>query len=334
MSKHTEFLSIVRVSLWLGVVLISSPAFSEEVIRVSYPAPDTGYTALWAAKDAGFFRKNKVDVELVYIASSPIGLAALLSGEINVLGGAARAVMTANLAGSSDLVLFAGFTRTLPMGLYAIPSIADPAHLRGKHIGVTRFGSTIDFAGRWLLKRWGLDPKKDVALIQVGSIPNMFAALKAQAIQAGLFSPPYTTMAKKAGFCELADIGSMGLKFQKEAFGARRSFLEKNREVMIRFVTALVEAIHFVKEHPDEAISLIRKYTKIEDAEVLKETYETSVKENLPSVPSVTGDNLSLILSDIQEQDPKARNVTPERFIFDGYVKEVVDSGIMQRLYH
>src|ERR1044071_9135709 len=100
-------------------------AFAEEVIRVAYPAPDAGYAALWAAKDVGLFEKHGVKVELVYIASTPIGMAALMADEVDVITGAAGGIISANLAGASDLVLFAGLARTLPFSLYSKPSISS-----------------------------------------------------------------------------------------------------------------------------------------------------------------------------------------------------------------
>lgn len=298
-------------------------AFAEEVIRVAYPAPDAGYTALWAAKDLGIFEKHGVKVELVYIASTPIGMAALMSGEIDVISGAAGGIIAANLAGASDLVLFAGMTRTLPFAMYAKPTITAIPQLKGMKIGVTRFGSTIDFAAQWLLTHAGMDPRKDVALIQVGSVPGIVGALKADSISAGVLSFPSSLVAKKAGFRELGDLAAMGVKYQKEAFGAKKGYLEKNKESIKRFVTALIASIDYVKIHQQEAVNIIGKYTKIDDRDALNTAYDLLVRKYLPSVPIVSPDHLTLILNDIAEKNPKYANVQPGRFIFDQYVREV-----------
>ncbi len=308
-------------------------ASAEEVIRVSYPAPDAGYAALWAAKEAGFFERNNVRAELVYIASTPIGMAALMAGEINVITGAAGVVMAANLSGSPELVLFAGLSRTLPFSFYTKPSISEPSQLRKKRIGVTRFGSTIDFAARWLMNRWDLDPRKDVVLLQIGSVPSILGALQSGAVDAGMLSFPLSLMAKQSGFRELADIGSMGIKYQKEAFGAKRSFLESHRDTMKRFVNALIEAIHFVKTRREETLAIITKYTKIENREILNEAYDTLVQKHLPRLPAVSAEHLVLILNDLADKNPRAKSVSPEKFIFDQYVRELAQSGLIERLY-
>ncbi|MBI4524629.1 MAG: ABC transporter substrate-binding protein [Deltaproteobacteria bacterium] len=325
--------NIACLAFLIFVAASSPPAFAQEVLRVSYPAPDAGYIPLWAAKEAGLFDKNNVKVELVYIASTPVGMAALMAGEINVITGAAGVVLSANLSGASDLVLFSGLAKTLPFSFYSKPSVSEPSQIKGKKIGVTRFGSTIDFAARWVLSRWHLDPKKDVVLLQIGSIPNILAALKTNAVDAGVLSFPMSLMARKSGFKELADIGAMGMKYQKEAFGARRGFLEKNRETMRRFVAGLIEGIHYVKTHPEEAMAITKKYTKIEDREILKEAYEILVQKHLPRVPTVSPEHLTLILEDLGERNPKARTTPPEKFIFDQYVRDVVDAGLVEKLY-
>lgn len=296
---------------------------AQDVVRVAYPAPDAGYAALWAAKDAGFFEKNGVKVELVYIASTPIGMAALMSGEVDVITGAAGGIIAANLAGASDLVLFAGLARTLPFTLYSKPAITAIPQLRGMKIGVTRFGSTIDFAAHWLLAQSGIDSRKDVALVQVGSVPGIVGALKVDSIAAGVLSFPSSLIAKKSGFRELADLGAMGIKYQKEAFGAKKGYLEKNKETIKRFLAALIASIDFVKTHQEETVGIIGKYTKIDDKEALRAAYDLLVRKYLPPVPSVSAEHLTLILNDMAERNPKAANVPPARFIFDQYVREV-----------
>jgi NitT/TauT family transport system substrate-binding protein len=318
-----EFIKLVTLT---GV--ICSPfgrvSYAQEVIRVSYPAPDAGYAALWAAKDLGLFEKNGVKVELVYIASTPIGMAALMSDEIDVVTGGAGGIISANLAGASDLVLFAGMTRTLPFSLYSKPSVTSIQQLKGSKVGITRFGSTFDFAARWVLSQSALDVRRDLTLIQVGNVPGILGALKAGSIDAGILSFPSSWLAKKAGLHELADLAAMGVKYQKEAFGARRTFLEKNKQPMIRFITALIASIEFVKTHPDETMKVIAKYTKTDEREALQSAYDLLVRKHLPSIPTVSAEHLAPILSDIAEKNPKANAALTSRFIFDQYIREVL----------
>jgi NitT/TauT family transport system substrate-binding protein len=317
---------------WILLTTYAPAAFAQDVIRVSYPAPDAGYAALWAAKDTGLFEKHGVKVELVYIASTPIGMAALMAGEIDVITGAAGGIISANLAGASDLVLFAGLARTLPFSLYSKPSITSISQLKGTKVGVTRFGSTFDFAARWLLTQSGMDARKDVVLLQIGSVPGILGALKADSIDAGILSFPSSWLAKKSGLRELADIAATGMKYQKEAFGARKGFLEKRKDSMKRFVTALVAGIEFVKSQPDETIKIMGKYSKTEDKEALHSAYDLLVRKYLPNVPTVDPESLALILNDIGEKNPKANTISANRFIFDQYVREVVGSraGVSQ----
>jgi ABC-type nitrate/sulfonate/bicarbonate transport system substrate-binding protein len=320
-----RLLGVSILIAFFGADLVPA-ANAQDVIRVSYPAPDAGYAALWAAKDLGFFEKNGVKVELVYIASTPIGMAALMADEIDVITGGAGGIISANLAGSSDLVLFAGMTRTLPFSLFSKPSIASIPQLKGGRVGITRFGSTFDFAARWVLSQSSMDARKDVTLLQIGNVPGILASLKAESIDAGILSFPSSWLAKKAGLRELADLAAMGVKYQKEAFGARKGFLEKKKDSIKRFIAGLVAAIDFVKSHPEETIKIIGKYTKTEEKEALQSAYDLLVRKYLPSAPTVSAEYLTLILNDLGEKNPNIRNTSPNRFIFDQYTREVLGS--------
>jgi ABC-type nitrate/sulfonate/bicarbonate transport system substrate-binding protein len=142
---------------------------AERNMRVTYSAPATAFLPLWAAQETGIFKRNNLSVELLYVGSSPIALAALLSDEIDVLAGGGTVAPIAYLQGFKDLALFSTLDHRLPFKVYAKAAIGDIAGLRGKRFGVARFGGTLDFASRYFLRSSGLDPQKDLQLVQVGN---------------------------------------------------------------------------------------------------------------------------------------------------------------------
>jgi ABC-type nitrate/sulfonate/bicarbonate transport system substrate-binding protein len=326
-----------KIVFTLQIVLLLATAgvapAAERMFRVSYSAPATAYLPLWAAKDAGFFEKNGLRVELLYVGSSPITLAALLSDELDVLAGGGTVAPTAYLQGFKDLALFSTLDHRLPFKVYAAPAIADVAGLRGKRYGVTRFGGTLDFASRYFLKSVGLDPQKDVQLVQVGNSADILTALVNGSVDAGTLTYPYNFGARKLGYRELADMSQMGARYATAAFLAKRNFLVGERVRIQGFVKALVEAIHYVKTNPEPALKILQRYTRSADRETLKLSYDEYAKNVWPRVPGIEPDDVKLLLEHLAQTNPKAREIPPAALIYNRPAEEIARSGIIEQLY-
>jgi ABC-type nitrate/sulfonate/bicarbonate transport system substrate-binding protein len=153
---------------WIFFCLTTS-AWSQTRIKLNvvYPAVTGVMTALWTAAEAKAFQKYGLDVSLLYIPSAPQVVRVMLAGDsqITVTGGAA--VVSANLSGA-DLVFIGGIVNVPAFYVMAAPEIKTIEELRGATVGVTRFGSSSDFAMRYVLQKHGLRPEKDVTLLQLG----------------------------------------------------------------------------------------------------------------------------------------------------------------------
>jgi hypothetical protein len=162
---------MLRARLWLALVLVIAcrawPAAAES-LTVGAAAPSPGQCALMMARDLGLFRTQDLDVDLVFFDSGTEAIQALVGGRVPIGAVGASAVVNAGLAGA-DATLIAGFVNRLTYSLGVVPEIATPADLKGKAIGVNRFGSSNDFAARLALTRLGLQPDRDVTLLQLGS---------------------------------------------------------------------------------------------------------------------------------------------------------------------
>lgn len=302
-------------------------------MRVSYPSPTASQLPLWAAKEAKFFDKHGVDVDLVYVGSSSIAIAALFSGQLAVVVGGAIGGIASYLQGYRDLALFGSLNNRLNFFVYAHPSIADSAGLRAKRFGVSRFGGVGDFAARYFLRRSNLDPRKDVSMIQVGNQSEMSTALARGVIDAGVVAVPQNFTVKKLGFRELADLTKLGARYASNAFLAKRQFLVDNRARMDSFLRALIEAIHFVKTRRSEALAILARYTKTSDQEALNVTYDEYVQKVWPQLPDIQPEDVKLVLEQLGETAPKALELNPAELIYEGAFENIVKSNFLKQVY-
>ncbi|HEX5019216.1 MAG TPA: ABC transporter substrate-binding protein [Candidatus Binatia bacterium] len=326
---------IARLILGIGMLLISPPAkaAAPTALRIAYPAPTASFLPLWAAQEAGFFKKHDLSVELIQVGSSTRGMAALIAGQVDILAGGGTGGIVAQLQGFTDLAIFGTNVHTWVFSVYAGPAINDVAQLRGKKLGVTRFGGTMDFAARYFLRQRGLEPGKDVALIQVGAPQDIVTALANGVVDAGVMSVPYVFFARRLGLRELADLSQGGIRYAQAALVAKRSFLKNKQDVVARFIKASIEATYFIKNRPEDGMRILGRYTRTEDVEILKLAYDYHVHKLLSAVPDIRADDVKLLLEEAVQSNPKAKGANPRDFIDEMPVREVVRSGFVEQIY-
>ena len=321
---------IAGVIAWMAIPIAHAAPAS---LRVAYPAPTASFLPLWAAHDAGFFKKHDLSVELIQVGSSTRGISAMLAGQIDVLAGGGTGGIVAQLQGYPDLAIFGTNVHTWVFSIYVIPSISEVAQLRGKKMGVTRFGGTLDFAARYFLKSHGLEPGKDVILIQVGTSADILTALANGVVESGMMSVPYLFVARRMGLRELADLSQSGIRYAQAALVAKRSFLRDKQDVVTRFIKALIEATHFLKNRPAEGMRVLGRYTRTDDSEILKQAYEYHVYKLLSDVPEIRAEDVRLLLEEAAQANPKAKGANPRDFIDEGPVRDIVRSGFVDQIY-
>jgi len=330
---RTIRITLKSLALIVFVILVACGASAaERPLRVAYPAPAGAFLPLWAAQDAGIFKKHGLTVELIAVGSSTRGIASMVSGDIDVLAGGGSSGITAQLQGYTDMALFGNIIQTFLFSVMVQPSITNVSQLRGKKMGVTRFGGTLDFAARFYLKRAGLEPGKDVSFVQIGAMPDIAVAVVSGAIEAGVLGVPQNLQAKKLGLRELADLSDTGARYALAAFLAKRSFLSGNHDTTVRFMKTLVEAIHYLKTRPREGMEILKRYTRVDAPEVLKPAYDLHIRL-FPRVPEIFPEDLKLVLEEVALTNPKAAGANPASFIDDRAAKEVVKSGFAEQLY-
>jgi NitT/TauT family transport system substrate-binding protein len=319
--------------VFIGIVLLISCSAGAEPLRIAYTSIAVVYGPLWVTRDAGIFKKYNIDAELLYIAGGPPSLQALIAGDVAISFTAGGATVAANLSGS-DVVLLGASIDSLPFELWSVPAIKDPEKLRGTKLGVSRIGATTDFVARYLLKKWGLQPDKDVAIFQAGAGPQILAALKGGSVESGVLSTgPETLQAEAAGYVKLADVSTSGLVYPFGPFAARQAFIKSQPALVSRFMKAYVEGIHRFKTDKPFALATLEKYTKQKPTAAADRIYEIYATKYFKRAPEATPAAIQTILEEIAATRPLPPGITPQRFAESRFVRELVASGFVDTLY-
>ena len=325
---------IIRAVGFILSLFLVAPVFAQaklERMHVGYSAQAGAFAPIWITKEAGFFKKNGLDVDLVFIPGGPTAAAALMAGEMQAVAMAGPAIVTSNLAGS-DLVMIAGIVNTFAFQFVTIKEITAPAQLKGKRIGVNRFGAAPDVAARYGLKHMGIDPR-EVVILQLGEQATRLAAMKAGSLEAAILLPPITTMAQKEGMNVLLDMSEMGAEFQITGLAGSRSFTVQKRPSALRFMRAFVEGIHYYKTRKKESMDIIARYMRTDDMEAVGATYDYFALKIVPKKPYPSLKGIKALLDLAAKERPEAGQVSPERFLNVTLLKELDDSGFIDRLY-
>jgi NitT/TauT family transport system substrate-binding protein len=320
-----------NVCLLVGLLLLlhTSVDAQNKRIAVAYSAISATQTGFYVTEDAGLFEKHGLSVDPVYVASGTRVAQAMIAGEFPVAL-AGGAIVSANLAGS-DIVIVGGVVNVPSFYVIVHPSIKKPEDLRGKALGITRYGSSTDFTLRYLIKKWGMEPDKEVKILQMGGQPEILAGLQAGVIQGGNFSSPGEFRARKAGFTVLADFRKVGLDYPTVSLVSTRSYIKKDPETVRRFLMAYSEGVDRTFRDKDLAMKILGKYTRIQDRETLEAAYAyaTNFIERPPRLPYKA---IETILVQLAESDPKAKNHKAEEFIDPSFYNELEKSGFFKSL--
>lgn len=317
------------------LILLLSPALSfgqsKELtrIRVSYSSIGAASLSTWVAVDAGIFNKHGLDVGLIYIGGGPRAMSTTIANETQITQGAGTGSILAKVGGA-DAVMFATLLDTTPQSLMVHPDVKSPQELKGKKLGVTRFGALSDFGVRKYLEKINLQPEKDVAILQLGGLPEILAAMQNGAIHGGALSSPALTKAKHLGFKELMDLGNLGIRYPGLSYMTTEAYIKTNRTVVVNFLKAIIESTHYLRRNRDFAIRVLKKYTKMDEQPVLDETYDLFTQRYFRLVPTPSGEEVKTVLDQIK--DPKARTADYDSFIRTDLLREIEQSGFIKAL--
>jgi ABC-type nitrate/sulfonate/bicarbonate transport system substrate-binding protein len=320
------------MGLLLSVVNCASSS-AQDKMRMGLSSVSALHSAVWVAEQKGLFRKHGIDIEVIVTGQGGTAVSALLAGDIQTASSAGDALMNATLHGG-DTVMIAGVINKGLQRIMVRPEIRTPADLKGKKIGVTRIGAVSHFVLLMMLKRWNMSPN-DVQVMQVGSSPNMLAALDKGGIDAAVLTIPSMFVAEDRGYKVLIDLADTDIYYLHTMIASTRRYIKSNRDKVIRYLQGYLEGIAYFKQHRKESLEVVKKKLRITAGQErnLERSFDllsTKYYESMP-YPSLRG--VETVLGFIEKDNPKAKTADPKSFIDDSLLREIDASGFVKGLY-
>lgn len=304
---------------------------SQAKIILSYTSFNLPAAMAWIAKEDRLFAKYGITEELIFIPGGTTAMSALVAGNVSFaqLTGSPGAFA---FVGGADVVYLAATMDTMSYQIVVKPEIRDVKDLKGKRVGISRFGSSPDVAVRMALRKLGLNPESDVSIIQTGGAPERLAALLGGKVEATVLNAPFDHVAQKQKLRILADTSKMGLSYFDTGIVTTRRFIAANEEPVRQFMKAYVEAIKIFKTNKTRTLDIAGRYSRIADREALDEAYHYFV-EKIPRYPYPTNSGMQTVLHELARGNPKASAVRAEDLLDGRFVKELQNSGFIDNLY-
>ena len=327
-------MSVRRFSYLALVLLATSLApqtFAADKIRIGYSGATISNAMLWVTDEGKLFQKNGIDPEILYLQTT-LGQTALIAGEIEMCVYSGSLLSAARLQGA-DVVMVASFLNKPIYRLVVRPEIRAVTDLRGKRLGITRFGTVTDSTTRLLVGRLGLDPDKDVILVQVGEVPVLLTSLIAgKTIDGAIIQPPYYQKAVASGMHVLANMQEMDILVQQTGLNTTRKFIARNPDVVRRAVKSIVEGIHMMRENPAVAKRALARRMQTRDEKELEDSYQL-LRSFIQVKPYPTLEGFKTIFADLAKRVPAAKNADPKDYVDTRFIDELDRSGFIDKLY-
>src|ERR1043166_6019131 len=323
--KRQAPVAMIAGLIWcIGLAAGSGYGYGADRLRIGISSFTPINAAIWIADDKGLFKKHGIDSEVILIGgASAAGVSSLIAGDIQFLGGAGGAVMSAALNGA-DVEMVASTVNKGVQRVMARGELKRPEDLRGKRVGITRLGSASHLVLLMMLRNWNMGPN-DVQTMQIGSSPAMMAALEKGGIDAAVLTEPTFFFAEDQGYRVLADLADTDIYYLHSMIDTTRGFLRTHRDVALRFMRGYVEGIAYFKKNRKETIDILAKKlrtapSQIKYVERSYALYNSGYFENAP-YPSLKG--ATTVLDFLAKDNPKARTADPRSFIDGSLVKEL-----------
>jgi NitT/TauT family transport system substrate-binding protein len=305
-----------------------------EKLFVGYAGLGADLSHVWIAKEAGLFEKYGLDVVPIYFSGGRPLMQALLAGNIQLAATGGITSVRSIVAGG-ELIIIAGYMNKIASSFFTAKEITRPEQVKGKTVAISGFGTSSHALTEIALKRLGLNPLKDVTIVQVGDQTARFAALQANTIQGTIIAPPLTLLARKSGFNLMLDLPKAGIPWLQQVIISSKAFLLNKPDVTRNFMKGFVEGLALWQTDRDKSTKLLAKFMRIDiskNADILTETYDY-MKVVTEKKPYPNGEAIKLQLDMIAETDPKAKKIRPDQVVDLKLLREIDESGFIDRLY-
>jgi NitT/TauT family transport system substrate-binding protein len=306
--------NFLLICIVLGSYLLVPERLSAQptTVRIAFNGFGGGVAPLHLGTDAGIFKKQGLNSELVFIPGGSLSLQALIGRSLDLLLTGGPPVISAYMQGAK-IKIIAGVTNLLPYTFVVTPGIRNAEQVKGKQIGISRFGSNTDYVVRLALDQFGLSSNQ-VQIIQVGGSQARLAALKSGAIHATVLSPEETLVAQKMGFSVLLDFIEKGIEFPHVNVVARDDYLESRPQTVSTFMRAYIESVHYYKTHRNEAVKKIMELSKLPERQMAEVVYAGSLRST-PDDGKPTVKGMAAVIDTMAKDNPKVKSLTMQQLL-------------------
>ena len=318
----------LRLVLILGLVILPQigAAQTREKVRVALGSISVNTSVIPVGTQYGLFAKYGVDLEPIYMGGGMNSLAAVTSNSVQFLSAGSTATISAHLGGV-DITMLTVQSNKLEYSILSAPEIKSPQELKGKIVTGTRPGASADSALRLMLRKWGLEPGKDVIFISVGdSQQGRLNALQRGSVVATALTPPFSGIARQLGFRELIDMRKTDIEYAGSAIAGMVGYIKSHPQLVENFLKGYIESLHFFRTQKEKTIAGIMKFMKMSDRSRADEGYEYYL-DLMPVMPYASVAGVKSVLQFLAASQPKAATANPEDFYDMSILKKIEDSG-------
>ncbi len=317
---------------FLSVSLLPTRVQAQDKVRLAHSALESSNAVWYVAQARGYYKKNGLDADLLFIPSTTTSVSSLVAGDVQVANASGGGVASAVVAGA-DLVMVACYLNSLPYELVVGESVKSAEDLKGKSIGISRVGSASDVAARALIRGLGMEPDKQVLIMQVGGPAERAASFRTGRI-AGFPSPPgIIHLTKGIPYRILISTADFQKRFEFPYICATttKSYLARNRDTVRKVIMAHIEATQFFKTHKEDTKKIISKYSRIANEDYLESAYAATAKL-YDTVPLVTRPGVEVQIKEATARKPGVQ-LRFEDMVDESIVRELEKSGFIDKVY-
>lgn len=319
-------------SVLLAICVLTLPTrLTAQTIRIGSLGLSGPLLPLWIAQDRALFSQYGLKTEVVTFQGGSTTIQALMAGEVKFAAAGSAAGVNARLGGA-DVVAIAEWVNSLPYMLIVAQEIDTPEKLRKKRIAISRFGSAAHYAARLVLMKMGIDPDKEVQMLQIGDESLRLGALRQGSVDATVLTPPSNLTARNLGFRVLISLHDAGVQYSFDHLLASQEFASKNKDIVQRFLRGFLHGIAYMKKNRKESVDILRRWMRLNDQNALDETYRMFV-EMIPAKPYGTEEGWRNLLDVLSSTNPRAKQLDAKEMFDYSYLREIDKSGFIDALY-
>jgi len=322
MRSLAKFLIGSLPAVLVFVFALPHASLAQTKVTFAYSSLGPMATGVWMAKDSGAFDKYGIQADVIFISSGPVVVQALIGGDLQGGSGATNAVINAILNGAPIIGVAATANRPYHR-LFVQPEINRLEDLKGKTLGVTRFGSITDNLTRILLRKSGLEGAVNVR--QMGGTIEVSAAFQNRVIAGAVTSDLRVSPPSQAKI--LTRLIDLGIPYSMNMIAVSREYLRRNPETVERMVRAYADGVAFMNRQKEQALKIIAKYSRLTDPKMIEDHYNDSVTY-LDRVPKAEPEAVQTILEFMGK-----KGIPLENFMDSTIIDRLSREGFFDKLY-